>query len=61
MARTTPHQHVRTGRPLIGGEPLYRRVAAELLGELRAPPLPPREQPARDGPMEVHIDGRAEH
>ena len=44
MARTTPHQHVRTGRPLIGGEPLYRRVAAELLGELRAGTVPPGER-----------------
>ncbi|MFZ4158548.1 GntR family transcriptional regulator [Streptomyces griseoincarnatus] len=44
MARTTPHQHVHIRRTLTGGEPLYRRVAAELLGELRTGTVPPGER-----------------
>ncbi|MFF9139345.1 GntR family transcriptional regulator [Streptomyces albogriseolus] len=44
MARTTPHQHVHPRRTLGDGEPLYRRVAAELLGELRTGAVPPGER-----------------
>ncbi|GGX32488.1 GntR family transcriptional regulator [Streptomyces lomondensis] len=39
MARTTPHDH-----PPTGGEPLYRRIASELLGELRDGTVPPGER-----------------
>ncbi|MFJ8145737.1 GntR family transcriptional regulator [Streptomyces sp. NPDC096094] len=36
MARTTPHDH-----PLTDAQPLYRRVAVQLLGELRDGTVPP--------------------
>ncbi|MFF9202712.1 GntR family transcriptional regulator [Streptomyces sp. NPDC014986] len=39
MARTTPHDP-----PLAAGEPLYRRIAAELVGELRDGTVPPGER-----------------
>jgi DNA-binding GntR family transcriptional regulator len=39
MARTTPHDH-----PTAEGEPLYRRLATELLGELRDGTVPPGER-----------------
>ncbi|GAB2728477.1 GntR family transcriptional regulator [Streptomyces bullii] len=39
MARSTPHDH-----PLTRGEPLYRRIATELLGELRGGTIPPGER-----------------
>ncbi|MEU0192906.1 GntR family transcriptional regulator [Streptomyces afghaniensis] len=39
MARTTPHDH-----PTAEGEPLYRRLAVELLGELRDGTVPPGER-----------------
>ncbi|MFH9001738.1 GntR family transcriptional regulator [Streptomyces afghaniensis] len=39
MARTTPHDH-----PTADGEPLYRRLAMELLGELRDGTVPPGER-----------------
>ena len=39
MARTTPHDHSPTE-----GEPLYRRIATELLGELRDGTIPPGER-----------------
>ncbi|CAL9373887.1 GntR family transcriptional regulator [Streptomyces griseomycini] len=39
MARTTPHDH-----PLGGGTPLYRRIATELLDELRDGTIPPGER-----------------
>lgn len=39
MARTTPHDH-----PLTDGQPLYWRVAAQLLGELRDGTVPPGER-----------------
>lgn len=39
MARTTPHDHTRTD-----GEPLYWRVAQQLLGELRDGSVPPGER-----------------
>ncbi|MFI9151617.1 GntR family transcriptional regulator [Streptomyces sp. NPDC053367] len=38
MARTTPHD------PSPAGEPLYQRIAAELLGELRDSTIPPGER-----------------
>ncbi|MFE9609776.1 GntR family transcriptional regulator [Streptomyces sp. NPDC006012] len=41
MARTTPHDHTRADGP---APPLYWRVAAELLGELRAGTVPPGER-----------------
>ncbi|MGW4108563.1 winged helix-turn-helix domain-containing protein, partial [Streptomyces sp. NPDC004976] len=39
MARTTPHDH-----PLAEGEPLYRRIATQLLGELHDGTIPPGER-----------------
>ncbi|GAA3192439.1 winged helix-turn-helix domain-containing protein [Streptomyces virens] len=39
MARTTSHDH-----PAGEGEPLYRRIATELLGELRGGTIPPGER-----------------
>lgn len=39
MARTTPHDH-----PLDTGQPLYWRIAKELLGELRDGTIPPGER-----------------
>lgn len=39
MARTTPHDH-----PLTEGEPLYRRIATQLLGELHDGTIPPGER-----------------
>ncbi|CAL9624560.1 GntR family transcriptional regulator [Streptomyces pilosus] len=39
MARTTPQSH-----PLTEGEPLYRRIAAQLLGELHDGTIPPGER-----------------
>lgn len=39
MARSTPHDH-----PLTEGEPLYRRIATQLLGELRDGTIPPGER-----------------
>ncbi|MCX5418653.1 GntR family transcriptional regulator [Streptomyces sp. NBC_00078] len=39
MARTTPHDHTRSD-----GEPLYWRVAQQLLGELRDGTVPPGER-----------------
>jgi DNA-binding transcriptional ArsR family regulator len=39
MARTTPHDH-----PLETGQPLYWRIAKELLGELRDGTIPPGER-----------------
>ncbi|MGC3003203.1 GntR family transcriptional regulator [Streptomyces sp. G35A] len=39
MARTTPHD-----RPLDEGPPLYRRIATELLDELRDGTIPPGER-----------------
>ncbi|MGC9379142.1 GntR family transcriptional regulator [Streptomyces sp. MH13] len=39
MVRTTPHDH-----PLTDGQPLYWRVAAQLLGELRDGAVPPGER-----------------
>ncbi|MFJ8467156.1 GntR family transcriptional regulator [Streptomyces swartbergensis] len=39
MPRTTPHDH-----PPAEGEPLYRRIATELLGELRDGTVPPGER-----------------
>ncbi|MCX2924160.1 GntR family transcriptional regulator [Streptomyces sp. NEAU-W12] len=55
MARTTPHDplqasppsaphHVPHGPPHFGDEPLYRRIATELLGELRDGAIPPGER-----------------
>ncbi|WP_210588662.1 GntR family transcriptional regulator [Streptomyces sp. GESEQ-35] len=39
MARTTPHDH-----PLSEGQPLYWRIATQLLGELRDGTIPPGER-----------------
>lgn len=39
MARTTHHDH-----PLTEGQPLYWRIATELLGELRDGTIPPGER-----------------
>ncbi|MGW0866491.1 MULTISPECIES: GntR family transcriptional regulator [Streptomyces] len=39
MARTTPHDH-----PPAEEEPLYRRIATQLLGELREGRIPPGER-----------------
>lgn len=39
MARTTPHDH-----PPAEEEPLYRRIATQLLGELRDGRIPPGER-----------------
>ncbi|MFJ5998633.1 GntR family transcriptional regulator [Streptomyces sp. NPDC092370] len=39
MARTTPHDH-----PSAEAEPLYRRIATDLLGELRDGTVPPGER-----------------
>lgn len=39
MARTAPHDH-----PPAEGEPLYRRIATELPGELRDGTVPPGER-----------------
>ncbi|WP_149550156.1 GntR family transcriptional regulator [Streptomyces marokkonensis] len=39
MARTTPHDH-----PLTEGEPLYRKIATQLLGELHDGTIPPGER-----------------
>ncbi|ODA75171.1 HTH-type transcriptional repressor YvoA [Streptomyces sp. AVP053U2] len=55
MARTTPHDPpqpsppttphtVPHGPPHFGDEPLYRRIATELLGELRDGAIPPGER-----------------
>ncbi|MGN9763266.1 GntR family transcriptional regulator [Streptomyces sp. SD31] len=39
MARTTPHD-----RPLTEAQPLYRRIATQLVGELRDGTIPPGER-----------------
>ncbi|AZM63794.1 MULTISPECIES: GntR family transcriptional regulator [unclassified Streptomyces] len=39
MARTTPHDH-----PLAEADPLYRRIATKLLGELHDGTIPPGER-----------------
>ncbi|MEU5522926.1 GntR family transcriptional regulator [Streptomyces sp. NPDC047860] len=39
MARTTPHDHA-----LAEGDPLYRRIATQLLGELHDGTIPPGER-----------------
>ena len=39
MVRTTPHE-----RPLTTAEPLYWRIATQLLGELRDGTIPPGER-----------------
>ncbi|MFI8170367.1 GntR family transcriptional regulator [Streptomyces sp. NPDC085931] len=45
MARTTPPGHPATeGETEDPGEPLYRRIATELLGELRDGTIPPGER-----------------
>ncbi len=43
MARTTPHDLFAAGSP-AGPQPLYRRIAAELLGELHDGTIPPGER-----------------
>ncbi|MFI2374612.1 GntR family transcriptional regulator [Streptomyces sp. NPDC018964] len=51
MARTTPHDH-----PLTEGEPLYRRIATELLGELRDGTIPPGERLPGERQLAEHFE-----
>jgi DNA-binding GntR family transcriptional regulator len=51
MARTTPHDHSPTE-----GEPLYRRIAAELLGELRDGTIPPGERLPGERRLAEHFE-----
>ena len=51
MARTTPHHH-----PLTEGEPLYRRIATELLGELRDGVIPPGERLPGERRLAEHFE-----
>ncbi|MFI5685243.1 GntR family transcriptional regulator [Streptomyces sp. NPDC051636] len=45
MARTTPHDHPQTDdHPETGDQPLYWRIATQLLGELRDGTIPPGER-----------------
>ncbi|MGC9500139.1 GntR family transcriptional regulator [Streptomyces sp. WG7] len=50
MVRTTPHDH-----PLTDGRPLYRRVAAQLLGELRDGAVPPGERLPGERRLAAHF------
>ncbi|WP_409474064.1 GntR family transcriptional regulator [Streptomyces sp. HC307] len=50
MARTTPHDH-----PHTDGQPLYRRIATELLGELRNGTVPPGERLPGERQLAVHF------
>lgn len=50
MARTTPHD-----RPLPEGEPLYWRVATQLLGELRDGTVPPGERLPAERQLAEHF------
>ncbi|MFC8370638.1 MULTISPECIES: GntR family transcriptional regulator [unclassified Streptomyces] len=51
MARTTPHDHSPTE-----GEPLYRRIATELLGELRDGTIPPGERLPGERQLAEHFE-----
>ncbi|MFJ4537199.1 GntR family transcriptional regulator [Streptomyces tibetensis] len=50
MARTTPHDP-----PPSESEPLYRRIAAELLGELRDGTIPPGERLPSERRLAAHL------
>ncbi|MFF7731736.1 MULTISPECIES: GntR family transcriptional regulator [unclassified Streptomyces] len=50
MARTTPHDP-----PSPEGEPLYRRIATELLGELRDGTIPPGERLPSERKLAGHL------
>ena len=50
MARTTPHEP-----PPAEGEPLYRRIATELLGELRDGTIPPGERLPSERRLAGHL------
>lgn len=51
MARTTPHDHSPTG-----SAPLYRRIATELLGELRDGTIPPGERLPGERQLAEHFE-----
>ncbi|MFI7412942.1 GntR family transcriptional regulator [Streptomyces sp. NPDC049627] len=51
MARTTPHD-----RPLTGEQPLYWRIATELLGELRDGTIPPGERLPGERQLAEHFE-----
>ncbi|MFC8425695.1 GntR family transcriptional regulator [Streptomyces sp. NPDC057236] len=51
MARTTPHHH-----SPAEGEPLYRRIATELLGELREGTIPPGERLPGERQLAEHFE-----
>ncbi|MFB6846901.1 GntR family transcriptional regulator [Streptomyces sp. NPDC056373] len=50
MARTTPHDH-----PSAEDEPLYRRIATALLGELRDGTIPPGERLPSERRLAAHL------
>ncbi|WP_328429719.1 GntR family transcriptional regulator [Streptomyces sp. NBC_00443] len=49
MARTTPHDH-----PLTEAQPLYWRIATQLLDELRAGTIPPGERLPAERQLALH-------
>ncbi|MFE0515511.1 GntR family transcriptional regulator [Streptomyces sp. NPDC058964] len=51
MARTTPHDHPRTA-----GRPLYRRIATDLLAELRDGTVPPGERLPGERQLADHFE-----
>ncbi|MET8640332.1 GntR family transcriptional regulator [Streptomyces sp. NPDC004675] len=55
MARTTRPEH-----PHAPEEPLYRRIAAELLGELRQGTVPPGERLPGERQLAAHFSGSRE-
>ncbi|MFI2642269.1 GntR family transcriptional regulator [Streptomyces sp. NPDC018610] len=54
MARTTPHDHLRTRARAEGG-PLYWKVAAQLLDELRDGTIPPGERLPAERRLAAHF------
>ncbi|MCF1593574.1 GntR family transcriptional regulator [Streptomyces muensis] len=50
MVRTTPHD-----RPLTGAQPLYWRIATQLLGELRDGTVPPGERLPAERQLALHF------
>ncbi|MFJ8532289.1 GntR family transcriptional regulator [Streptomyces sp. NPDC093591] len=51
MARTTPHD-----RPLTEAQPLYRRIAGQLVGELRDGTIPPGERLPGERQLAEHFE-----
>jgi DNA-binding transcriptional ArsR family regulator len=51
MARTTPHY-----RPLTEAQPLYRRIATQLVGELRDGAIPPGERLPGERQLAEHFE-----